>query len=88
MIALGCSGPSSVHGTPHEAVRFPTAARGESCGASPLHRPREDGLTYPADTSRTNLAAALGVLPRWRLQTLTCVWRQRQLGWSLVGRVV
>jgi hypothetical protein len=29
-------------------------------------RPREDGLTHPADTSRSNLAAALALLPRWR----------------------
>jgi hypothetical protein len=33
------------------------------------HRPREDGLTHPADTSRSNLAAALALLSRWRLQT-------------------
>jgi hypothetical protein len=30
--------------------------------ASPLHRPREERLTHPADTSRTNLAAALALL--------------------------
>ena len=29
-------------------------------------RPREDGLTHPAHTSITNLAAALGLLSRWR----------------------
>jgi hypothetical protein len=29
----------------------------------PLHRPREDGLTHPADTSRTNLAAELAHSP-------------------------
>jgi hypothetical protein len=29
--------------------------------------PREDGLTHPADTSRSNLAAALSLLSRWRL---------------------
>jgi hypothetical protein len=28
-------------------------------GASPPHRPREDGFTHPADPSRDNLAAAL-----------------------------
>jgi hypothetical protein len=32
--------------------------------ASPPHRPREEGLAHPADTSRTNLAAALGLLSR------------------------
>jgi hypothetical protein len=30
----------------------------ESSRASPPRRPREDGLTHPADTSRSNLAAA------------------------------
>jgi hypothetical protein len=39
----------------------------ESSRASPPHRPREDELGHPADTSRTNLAAALGLLSRWRL---------------------
>ena len=28
---------------------------------------REDGLVYPADTSRTNLSASLALLSRWRL---------------------
>ena len=35
--------------------------------ASPLHRPRADGLAHPVETSRTNLAAALGLLSSWRL---------------------
>jgi hypothetical protein len=30
---------------------------------SPTHRPREDGLAHPADTSRSNIASTLG----WRL---------------------
>ena len=30
-------------------------------------RQREDRLTHPADTSRSNLAAALALLSRWRL---------------------
>ena len=34
----------------------------ESSGASPPRRPRADGLTHPADPSRTNLAATLGLL--------------------------
>jgi hypothetical protein len=34
----------------------------ESSSASPPHRPREDGLARPADTSRPNLAAALALL--------------------------
>jgi hypothetical protein len=34
---------------------------------SPPHRPREDGLAHPAHTSISNLAAALGLPPRWRL---------------------
>ena len=29
--------------------------------ASPPHRPREDGLVHPADTSRSNLASTLGL---------------------------
>jgi hypothetical protein len=37
----------------------------ESSRAWPPHRPREDGLAHPADTSRSNLAAALGLLSRW-----------------------
>ena len=36
--------------------------RESSSGTSPLHRPREDGLAHPAGTSRSNLAAALGLL--------------------------
>ena len=28
--------------------------------------PREDGLTHPGDTPRSNLAAALGLLSSWR----------------------
>jgi hypothetical protein len=43
------------------------AAPVESSRASPPHRLREDGLIHPADTSRTNLAAALRLLSRWRL---------------------
>jgi hypothetical protein len=35
--------------------------------ASPPHVPREEGLAHPADPSRSNLAAALGLLSRWRL---------------------
>jgi hypothetical protein len=44
-------------------------ARVESSRASPPHRPREEGHNS-ADTSRTNLAYALGLLSRWRLSTL------------------
>jgi hypothetical protein len=47
-------------------IRFP-AAPVESGRVSPPHRPREYGLAYPAGASRSNLAAALGLLPRWRL---------------------
>jgi hypothetical protein len=39
----------------------------ESSRASPPHRSREDRLTHPADTSRSNLAAALALLSRWRV---------------------
>jgi hypothetical protein len=46
--------------------RFP-AAPVEDSRASPPHRPREDRLTHPADTSRSNIAEALGLLSRWRL---------------------
>jgi hypothetical protein len=35
-----------------------------SSRASPPHRPREDGLAHPADTPRTDLASALGMLSR------------------------
>jgi hypothetical protein len=38
-----------------EKFRFPAAPKHR---ASPPHRPREDWLTHPADTSRSNLAAA------------------------------
>jgi hypothetical protein len=41
---------------------FRSPAPVESSRASPRHRPREDGLVRPADTSRTDLAAALGLL--------------------------
>jgi hypothetical protein len=41
--------------------RFP-AARVESSRAWPPHRPREEGFTHPADTSRSNLAAALALV--------------------------
>ena len=36
----------------------------ESSRASPPHRPREAVLAHPADTSRTNLASAFGLLSR------------------------
>ena len=39
--------------------RFPAM---EKSRVSPPHRPREDGLAHPVDTSRSNLAAALGLL--------------------------
>jgi hypothetical protein len=40
------------------ASRFPAD---EGNRASPPHRPREDGLTHPADTPRSNLASASGL---------------------------
>jgi hypothetical protein len=40
------------------------AAPVERSRASPPHRPREDELTHPTDTSRPNLAAALALLSR------------------------
>jgi hypothetical protein len=43
----------------------------ESSRASPPHRPREEGLAHPADTSRPNLAAALGLLSGRRLSSPT-----------------
>jgi hypothetical protein len=39
-----------------------TDAGGEQHRASPPHRPREDGLDHPPDTSISNLADALGLL--------------------------
>jgi pimeloyl-ACP methyl ester carboxylesterase len=48
--------------------------------ASLPHRPREDGLEYPADSSRTNLASVLGLLARWRLsqKPLGVAWSCRE----------
>ena len=49
----------------HVGFRLPAAPVERRCSrASPPHRRREDGLARPADTSRTNLAAALGPLSR------------------------
>jgi hypothetical protein len=48
---------------PNLAFRFP-AAPVESSRASPPHRPRDDGLAHPADSSRSNLASTLGLLSR------------------------
>ena len=42
------------------AFRVPSSAVGSR--VSPPLRPREDGLAHPAQTQRSNLAAALGVL--------------------------
>jgi hypothetical protein len=42
------------------------AGGGGRSGASPPRRPLEDGLADPADTSRSDLAAALALLSRWR----------------------
>ena len=44
-----------------------SSGAGESSRAAPPHRPREDRLAHPADTSRPNLAHALGLFSRWRL---------------------
>jgi hypothetical protein len=51
---------------PYPWVSVP-AAPVEGSRASPPHRPREDWLAHCADTSRTNRAAALALLSRWRL---------------------
>jgi hypothetical protein len=53
-------------GVPHLRVSVPSV---ESSGMFPPHRPRENGHAHPADTSRSNLASALGLLSRWRLST-------------------
>jgi hypothetical protein len=53
----------------------------ESIRASPPHRPREDGLTRPAGTSRSNLAAALG-LARWRLSKPRAMSNLRASVWG------
>jgi hypothetical protein len=45
----------------------------ESNRASLPHRPREDGLTHPADTSRSNLAAALGRRPTFEAPNFNTV---------------
>ena len=52
-VAVGCGASAS------------SSPVGSSRGWEP-HMPREDGLTHPADTSRSNLASALSVL--WRRQ--------------------
>jgi hypothetical protein len=44
-----------------------SSAGGGGCRASPFHVPREDGPAHPDATSRTNLAAASGLLSTWRL---------------------
>jgi hypothetical protein len=51
--------------------------------ASSPHRPREDGLAHPADTSRPNLAAVLGLLSRGGLPTSQ--WTRRELTQYLSG---
>jgi hypothetical protein len=84
--------PSSPH--PNPLVSVP-AEFAESSRASPPHRALENELARPADTSRTNLADALGLLSSWRLSnprsrrvaSLFRCGRRRQLGWSLVGKV-
>ena len=42
----------------HEEKPNPLPVTGRRSRASPPHRPRDDWLTHPADTSSTNLAAA------------------------------
>ena len=44
-------------GAPRQGSVFFSAERRQ-------HRPREDGFAHPADTSRTNLADALGLRSR------------------------
>ena len=86
--------PSSPHPNPNPLVSVP-AEFAESSRASPPHRALENELARPADTSRTNLADALGLLSSWRLSnprsrrvaSLFRCGRRRQLGWSLVGKV-
>jgi hypothetical protein len=51
----------------HLGLGFRLPAPVESSRAWPPLRPREDGLPHPAATSRTDLAAAFGLLSRWRL---------------------
>jgi hypothetical protein len=57
----------------------------ESSRAPPPHRPREDGLADPAGTSRSNLAAALGLLSRWRLSKPKRMARVGQCGVRRTG---
>jgi hypothetical protein len=47
----------------------------ESSRAWPPHRPREDELTHPADTSRSDLAVPSALLLRWRLSKPTLCQR-------------
>jgi hypothetical protein len=58
-----------VHGNvqqvrPHPPSPPPHGAGGGMQSVATPLRPREDGLAHPADTSISNLAAALGLLPR------------------------
>jgi hypothetical protein len=45
-----------------EGMRAASLGGGGGRGAAPTHRPREDGIAHPAHTSRSNLAASLGLL--------------------------
>jgi hypothetical protein len=55
---------------------------------SPPHRPREDELAHPADASRTNLAAALGVLSRWlSITSPQVIWAPSRGGLTGAGRL-
>jgi hypothetical protein len=62
-----------------DKVRWRARCPVESSSASPPHRPREEGLTHPADPSRSNLAAALALLSRWRPSKRPGLYSQRRI---------
>jgi hypothetical protein len=66
-------------GAESKLAGFP-AARVKSSRASPFHRPRENGPTHPADTSRSHLAPVLGLLsePKPRVAHLRLEHRVHQ----------
>jgi hypothetical protein len=68
----GCTARSCVRGLPSSGLRrayvstVSSSAVWREAERRHPHRPREGGLAHTADTSSTNLAAALSLLSRWR----------------------
>jgi hypothetical protein len=64
--------------------RFP-AVRVERSRASLLHRPREDGLAYPADTSRSHLASPLTLELIRGVYVIRSYWQCQSISPTLGG---